>query len=295
MNMWIKVVGLVLVVGAASLAVALAWGARRWRIAADSLDSRVAGRPGAGPLFRFDATEVEGLPGPVVRYFRLVLQDGQPLVARARIQWQGEFRMSEAEDSWRPFSARQVFSAERPEFVWNARIRMAPAVSVYVRDAYLDGTGSMRAEIAGLIPVLNAPDSPELRAGALQRYLAEAVWFPTALLPSQGVEWSGVDDSTAAATLSDGPVQVSVDFHFGPGGGIIRAHTPERFREVNGAYVPTPWSGRYGSYSEREGIRIPLEAEVRWHLSDGDLPYWRARVTGVEYTPQRRADPRPLE
>ena len=37
--------------------------------------------------------------------------------------------------------------------------------------------------------------------GELMRFLAEAAWYPTALLPSQGVRWQGADERSAFATL----------------------------------------------------------------------------------------------
>jgi hypothetical protein len=30
-------------------------------------------------------------------------------------------------------------------------------------------------------------------------------------------------------------------------------------------------------------MAVPTEGEVEWNLPDGDLPYWRARLTEVEY------------
>ena len=43
-----------------------------------------------------------------------------------------------------------------------------------------------------------------LREGALQRYLAEAVWLPPSLLPSERLQWTAMDESHARATLHDG-------------------------------------------------------------------------------------------
>jgi hypothetical protein len=58
-----------------------------------------------------------------------------------------------------------------------------------VRDTYLDAVGAMQGKLAGLIPVVDQSGRPELAAGALHRYLAEAAWFPTALLPSDRLAW----------------------------------------------------------------------------------------------------------
>jgi hypothetical protein len=180
-------------------------------------------------------------------------------------------------------TAAQVFSTQPPAFVWDARIGIAPGVHVRVRDAYLAGAGSMRGELLGLVPVVDAHDTPEMAAGALQRYLAEAVWFPTALLPSQGVRWSAIDGSTARATLADGQTTVSLDFRFDAAGEIAGCFTSARYRQVKGGYEQTPWAGRYAAYAERGGVRTPLEAEVEWILPAGRLPYWRAHIARIDY------------
>jgi hypothetical protein len=36
-------------------------------------------------------------------------------------------------------------------------------------------------------------------------------------------------------------------------------------------------------YDVRDGMRIPLEAEVAWQRPEGPLPYWRGRITGIAY------------
>ena len=97
--------------------------------------------------------------------------------------------MGESDDGWKRLKATQYFSAGLPGFVWDARIHMAPLMTVWVRDAYVGGEASMKARFLSIVTVLDEHGKAELNAGALQRYLAEAVWFPTALLPSQGIEW----------------------------------------------------------------------------------------------------------
>ena len=122
-----------------------------------------------------------------------------------------------------------------------------------------------------------------LAAGALHRYLAEAAWFPSALLPSQGVDWSAVDDTTARAILTRGGTTVSLDFRFGADGLVSSVYTPARFRDVGGRGVPTPWRGRFRRYEPRDGITIPLEGEVEWVLPEGPQPYWRGMINQVTF------------
>ncbi|MEA3463344.1 MAG: DUF6544 family protein [Bacteroidota bacterium] len=226
---------------------------------------------------------LKGLPPPVQRYFRLVLKDGQPLIRSASLYQTGEFNMGESKGGWLPFQAAQHFTASGPGFVWDARISMMPLVSVGVRDGYVNGQGGMQAKILALIPVLNEGGKTELNESALQRYLAEAAWIPTALLPGQGVQWSEIDDNSALATLTDSGITVSLEFKFNEIGEITEVYTPGRYREVNGEYEQTPWSGVFRKYEDRHGIRIPLEGEVEWHLPEGSLPYWKGQITEIQY------------
>lgn len=68
----------------------------------------------------------------------------------------------------------------------------------------------------GLFTVAQAQGqgSDELARGEFMRWFAEAPWYPTALLPSQGVRWQAVDDTSAQATLVDGPLTVTLLFRF---------------------------------------------------------------------------------
>jgi hypothetical protein len=155
-------------------------------------------------------------------------------------------------------------------------------MNVRVRDSYIGGSAGMRGAVAGLVPVVDQQGTPDLAAGALHRYLAEAVWLPTALLPSQHVVWEAVDDSTALVTLSDSGITVTWTVHFSAAGEIVRVEG-ERLRDVDGVGVPTPFVGHHRSYAEVEGMRIPMEGEVAWILPEGQLTYWRGRIAKAEY------------
>jgi len=47
--------------------------------------------------------------------------------------------------------------------------------------------------------------------------------------------------------------------------------------------VPTPWEGRLWGYELSDGMRVPLQGEVAWHLPEGPMPYWRGRITSLRY------------
>ena len=279
----IKTIALLVVALVVCFALAAIYGSFRWQSDTDNLRARLdEGRRPVTPE-AYDARELAGLPVPVQRYFRAVLKDGQPLIASVNVMHAGQFNMGETSDQWKNFTATQRVVTRRPGFDWDARIRAAPGVKVFVRDAYVADGGILHAALFGLVTVANMRGTPETAEGELMRFLAEAVWYPTALLPSQGVHWEAVDNASAKATLRDGGAAVTLLFRFNDAGLINSVRADSRGRTVNGAVVPTPWEGRMWHYEVRDGLHIPLEAEVAWLLPEGRKPYWRGRITAIGY------------
>jgi hypothetical protein len=274
-----------IVIGAVCVAAAavMVYGELRWKLGTMELRGRLeAERLPIEPKV-FDRRELEGLPAPVQRYFRAVLRDGQPIVAAVGVEHTGTFNRSEAAAQWKPFTSTQRVITRRPGFDWDARVAMMPGVSVRVHDAYIAGSGTLHAAVFGLVSVVNVRDTPELARGELMRFLAEAAWYPTSLLPSQGVHWDAVDDHSARATLRDGAIATTLLFSFTEDDLIESARADARGRMVGTTAVPTPWQARVWSYAIRGGMRVPLEGEVAWLFPEGARPYWRGQITTMTY------------
>jgi hypothetical protein len=159
---------------------------------------------------------------------------------------------------------------------------MMPLVTVHVRDAYVVGRGAMQATFFGVYSLADEVDKPELNAGALQRFLGEAIWLPTALLPSEAVRWTPLDDDSATVTLSDRGNTVSLDYHFEQDGRISTI-TGLRYKESSGHYTLQPWRIQCSDHAIRDGMTIPLSCEVAWINEGRAEPYWRGRLTSVSY------------
>jgi hypothetical protein len=201
-------------------------------------------------------------------------------VAAVKLSQQGQFNLSETEAKWSPFTATQLVITQRLGFDWDARIQMAPGLNVFVHDTYLLGEGNLHASLLGLFTLAKMHGTPELNQGELLRFFAEATWYPTALLPSQGVRWEAIDDTSARATLTDGATTVSLVFQFNAEGAIATIRAEARYRDK---LTAMPWNGRFWDYSVRNGMLIPLEGEVGWEYPEGTRLYFKGKVTEINH------------
>ena len=280
--MW-KMILLIILGVTVIIAIALVYGSHRWQSATKDMHAMLQAARLPIRAKTYSPNELIGLPAPVQRYFRTVLKDGQPMVSDVRMEHTGTFNMSETGEQWRPFFSTQRVITQRPGFDWEGRIAMMPGLTVRVHDAYIAGEGILHASLFGLLSLVTLRGTPEVAQGELMRFLAEAAWYPTALLPSQGVQWEAVDDTSAKATLKDGETTLTVLFRFDETGVIQSMRAEERGRTVAGKVIPTPWEGRWRNYGLRDGMRIPLEGEVAWMLPEGPKPYWRGHITRISY------------
>ena len=284
---WLKGFALLVALLAIAAAGLSAWGARRWSASTQALTARLeAGRlPAVAAIpTRYDPREMAGLPAPVRRFFEAALTPGQAMVSAATVAHTGAFNMAATgAPQWKAFTSRQRAVTRQPGFLWNAEIAMAPGLVVRVHDAYVQRQGLLHAAVMGLFSVANVEGDGEIARGELMRFFAEAAWYPTALLPSQGVRWEAVDANTAKATLSDGPLALTLLFGFDDDGLMTSVRAEARGRMVGKAMEMAAWEGRWSNHQRRNGMTVPLTGEVAWLLPEGRQPYWRGTVNTLAY------------
>ena len=273
----------IFLLAAVALVAVVGYGNARWNAGTTQLLNRLdAAQIKTAPQFYY-AKELEGLPAPVKRYFETVLKNGQPIITAATVQHSGTFNIGETSDNWKPFTSTQRVITRRPGFDWDARVTMFPGVAAHIHDAYIAGSGLLKVAIFGLIPVADLPVSADLSKGEFMRFCVEAVWYPTALLPSQGVVWQAVEAQSAIATFTDGGITVTLLFRFSANGLIDTVRAESRGRLVGSTMTFAPWQGRFSNYAERGGLLVPLESEVAWMLPDGAKTYYRSKMTHVKF------------
>lgn len=286
---WLPWLGLILCLAAVASAGLSAYGAQRWAGAVKALHGGLgagridAPRNGQSPPTRYDARELEGLPEPVQRYFRAVLREGQPIIDAVTIAMAGKFNLSPTGEQWKPFTSRQRVVTRRPGFLWNAEISMLPGLTLRVVDSYIAGVGLLHAAVQGLFTMAQLRGDGEIARGEFMRWFAEAAWYPTALLPSQGVRWEAVDAHCANATIVDGPLSLTLLFRFNAEGLICSFRVEARGSMVGNAIVMAPWEGNWSNYQTRDSMQVPFTGEVAWIRAEGRKPYFVGTVTSLKY------------
>ena len=296
----LKWIGLGVCVPAVAAIVLSAFGSKRWADRIGVLTRGLEGARNDGTIkppypndpthdAHYDVRELEGLPAPVQRYFRAVLKDGQPIVSAVTIDMAGTINMSATGEQWKPFTSTQrvvtaaAGSGSGSGFIWNAKIAMLPGIKVHVVDSYIAGKGLVQAAMLGLFTVADIGGGGEMARGEFMRFFAETPWYPTALLPSQGVQWTAVDGTSANATIVDGSITLTLLFHFNDAGLIDSVRAEARGGMVGKEMVMRPWECGLSNYQVQGGMTVPMSGEAAWVRPDGRKTYFIGSIKSMAY------------
>jgi hypothetical protein len=258
-------------------------GRKRWNVTDRALLATLESARSAPSETRYHATELKGLPPPVARYFRKVLKDGQAMVSAVDISQTGIFNMRPERTKWVPFVATQRVITRAPGFVWNACIKLFGVIDVYVHDGYSRGKGTLQPSVMGWFSLGDMANAESLAQGELVRYVAEAPWYPTALLPSQGVHWQAIDDRRARFTFYDGDISITCLVIFNADHLIETLRVENRAAISGKVTVMMPWEARLSGYQYRHGMLLPLKGEAAWIKQGQRRPYWRGTITRINF------------
>jgi hypothetical protein len=267
-----RVVAAVAATIAATLIVGLVVQQRRTALLRSRMDARA-------PVVALPPLPAD-LPPPVRRYFAHAFPAGARALRVARFHNSGKLRTEASATRCLAFSATQQATPQPRAFIWDARIAHG---LLRVVDRYADGHGAGRVSLLGAIRVDEAQSVPALDSGALHRYLAEAVWYPSALWPGNGLSWTAIDARRARATLTDGRQRVSLEFRFAPDGAVEAVYTPGRWGRSGGRYRQAGWEGRFAGELSAQGVRVPAGADVGWYVGGAWRPVWRGRIDRIEF------------
>ena len=217
----------------------------------------------------YTSNQIKDLPIPVQRYFNYTLKENQPYVSYAILQHSGDFKASK---NWASIEGEEYFAMQKPGFVWLGKVPFFSA-----KDVYIDGTGNLKVKLLSLIKIVDAKGS-ETDQGELLRWLGEAPLFPTALLPSENLQWEPIDNNSAKVIFTDKNLTIEGVFCFNEEGQITQFKT-KRYKDN----TLENFTGYCGDYRTVDGMKVPFYLEAIWNLESGDLSYAKFKIDRIEY------------
>jgi len=221
---------------------------------------------------KYTHEQLVGLPGPVQRYFKHVLNENIPYISYVRLKHDGHFKPA-VNKNWTDIKGEQYYTTATPGFMWKGNIGFISA-----RDQYLNDKGSIVITFLNLINIKRG-QGKHFDQGELLRWLGESVWFPTNLLPSNRLTWLPIDDTTAKLLFNYQELSLYFIVKFNEKDEITQLET-ERFFDNKSL---KPWIGNFYHYKEINGIRIPTVIRASWRLEQGDHNYVIFNLEEIEY------------
>ncbi|MEA2071785.1 MAG: DUF6544 family protein [Asgard group archaeon] len=213
--------------------------------------------------------QLHRVPKPMQRYFHFALPERRTHISYARLKHGGKFKQK---TRWTTIKGEEYFTTEKPGFVWIGKVPFFQA-----KDKYLNGKGELTVKLFSFIQIIQEKGA-EVTQGELLRWLGEAPWYPTALLPSDRLRWEEIDEKAAKAILTDGQLQVEGQFFVNKEGKITHFKA-KRYKEG----TLENWTGYYRNYQLLHGVRVPTNVEVAWNLEEGDISYAKFSIEKIEY------------
>ncbi|TYQ17707.1 UNVERIFIED_CONTAM: hypothetical protein Cloal_0068 [Acetivibrio alkalicellulosi] len=223
--------------------------------------------------------DIEGLPLNVQKWLEYSGIIGREKINSVRLIQNADMRLGK-DSSWMPVRAEQYFTISNPGFIWKAKINVAPLIHIVGRDKYYEGKGSMIIKPLSLFTLADS-SGKEMDQGAMLRYLAEIVWFPTAALEDY-ITWEEIDNNIAKATMSYGGITASGIFTFNEVGEVIKFEA-ERYGEFDGEFKLELWSIPIREYKEFDGIKVPTKGDVTWKFKERDFNWYNFELIEIEY------------
>ncbi len=228
-----------------------------------------------------ELVDVAHLPKIVQKWLQYSEVIGKPVPSIIHLNQKGQMK-TKPNGKWMSFSAEQYFDGLQPSFLWTTKVDAFLAVHMLGRDKFVDGNGEMLIKLFGIIPIVNEGPNEKMNSGALQRYLAEICWFPSAAM-NKNIHWKVVSPNTVEATLVVNDMEVSGIFTFTDEGQIVSFETQRYFGGDEDAKLQT-WHIQTLEFKKCEGVNIPYKCSVTWKLPEGEFNWLNLEVTSMEYS-----------
>lgn len=223
---------------------------------------------------------ISQLPEVVQKWMQNSGVMGKEKIVSVRLKQKGEMKTKPG-GKWMPFRAIQYFDVENPAFVWSTKVDFMPGINMVGRDKLIDGEGAMLVKLAGVVAVVDERNNEKITSGAMIRYMAEIVWFPSAAL-NDYIKWETIDANSVKATFTLNGKAVSGIYMFSDEGNF-KSFEADRYYGGKNNSIIEKWKVVTLSHKLFNGNKIPNKCGVTWKLKEGDFNWLNLEITAWEY------------
>lgn len=221
-------------------------------------------------------SDISHLPEIVRKWMQNSGVIGNEKIVSVRLEQKGEMK-TKPEGKWMPFTATQYFNVKDAAFVWTTEVDFMPMIDMVGRDKLIDGKGEMLIKLANVIPIVDEGNNEKINSGAMLRYMAEIVWFPSAVLCDY-VLWEAINANLVKATFTLNGKAVSGIYTFSDEGNFKSFEADRYYGGGKDATLET-WFIKAEDYKDFKGFKIPNKCNVTWKLEDGDFNWLNLEIT----------------
>jgi hypothetical protein len=227
----------------------------------------------------FGSDRISGLPEAARRYLQHAIAPGARLASAVRLRMHGEIKLRR----WLPFQAEQVISRDHG-MIWQAGVRMR-GLPIRGSDRLVDGKGSMRWNLFGILPVMTAA-GPDITRSAAGRVGGELIWLPSAL-SEDTVSWSETRAAQPHASFTVHRVKIELDLTIDDSGRLKTAELPRWGNPEGTGFHCADFGVMVEAEDTFDGYTIPVRLRAGWHFAGdhfaADGEFFRATVDSAEY------------
>lgn len=242
-----------------------------------SLDELWNAAPSGEDIFR--SYQIASLPAPALRYLRHAITPGARLASTVRLRMHGEIKLRR----WLPFEAEQVISWQHG-MIWSATVRMH-GLPIRGSDRLVDGQGSMRWKLLGMIPVMKA-FGPDIARSAAGRVGGESIWLPSVLC-GHDVSWTAPGSSHLHASFKVHDEPIELDLSIEESGMLKTVKLPRWGNPEGTGFHLADFGVILEAEDTFDGYTIPTRLRAGWHFEGdrfaADGEFFRATIDEAKY------------
>lgn len=234
----------------------------------------------SGPAdHRFHAAQIAHLPRAAQGYLEHSIAPGTYLASAVRLRMHGEIKLRR----WLPFSAEQVIAWDRG-MIWRATIRLS-GLPITGYDRLVDGIGTLRWRLLGVIPVMSA-GGPHITRSAAGRLAAESVWLPSVLC-AQKVRWTAEGESHVWAAVEAAGHHANLGLTTDHSGRLLALQLLRWGNPEGDEFHDVAFGGVVEEERAFQGYTIPRRLRIGWYYGtdrfENDGEFFRVTVDEATY------------